>query len=179
MAYMLCPHVVFPSRKTFVEEILPNLIKETMNTYVVHALVDYLLTTCTFDLLMSKGAHDIFVVVVNLISSDWEAKHVTITLFEVTDTSGVAMVSKFQELLNKFSLITKILVYVKDKGSNLQGSTNAPTSVVSRDFFPLLKPFDGSHLGHVFSKVCQYVIIDEKVVVDLSFASIKVVQSTI
>jgi hypothetical protein len=56
---------------------------------VVHALVDYLLTTCTFDLWMSKGAHDIFVVIVNLISSDWEAKHVTIGLFELRNTSVV------------------------------------------------------------------------------------------
>jgi hypothetical protein len=46
-------------------------------------------------------------------------------------------------------------------------------------FLALLKPFDGSHLGHALSKVCQYAIIDEKVVVNLSFASIKVVQSTI
>jgi hypothetical protein len=50
MAYRLCLWVVFPSKKAFVEEIFPNLVDETMNTYVVHALVDYLLATCTFDL---------------------------------------------------------------------------------------------------------------------------------
>jgi len=83
VAHMLCPQVIFPSTKAFVEKILPNLVKETINTYVVHALVDYLSTTCTFDLWMFKGAHDIFVVIVNLISSDWEAKRVTIGLFEV------------------------------------------------------------------------------------------------
>jgi hypothetical protein len=43
----------------------------------------------------------------------------------------------------------------------------------------LLKPFDGSCLGHALSKVCQYATIDEKVVVSLSFAFIKVVQSKI
>lgn len=42
--------VVFPSRKIFVEEILSNLVEKTMNTYVVLALVDCLLTICTFDL---------------------------------------------------------------------------------------------------------------------------------
>ncbi len=83
VAHMLCLLVIFPSTKAFVEKILPNLVKETINTYVVHALVDYLSTTCTFDLWMFKGAHDIFVVIVNLISSDWEAKRVTIGLFEV------------------------------------------------------------------------------------------------
>lgn len=55
MAYMLCPWVVFPCRKTFVEEILPNLVKKTLNTYVVLALANYLSITCTFDLWMSKG----------------------------------------------------------------------------------------------------------------------------
>jgi hypothetical protein len=43
---------------------------------------------------MLKGAHDIFVVVVNFISNDWEAKHVTIGLFKAIHTSGIAMVPK-------------------------------------------------------------------------------------
>ncbi len=68
MAYKLCPWVVFPSKKTFVEEILLNLVKK-MNSYVVLALTNCLLTTCTFDFWMSKGTHDVFVVV-NFISSD-------------------------------------------------------------------------------------------------------------
>ncbi len=33
-----------------------------------------------------------FVVVVNFLSSKWEAKHITIRLFEVFDTSGALMV---------------------------------------------------------------------------------------
>jgi hypothetical protein len=37
MAYMLCPWVVFPSMKAFVEEIMLNLVNKTMSTYVVHA----------------------------------------------------------------------------------------------------------------------------------------------
>jgi hypothetical protein len=51
---------------------------------------------------MSKGARDVFFVV-NFISNDWEAKHVTIKFFEVLDTSGVTMVPKLQELLDRFS----------------------------------------------------------------------------
>jgi hypothetical protein len=43
---------------------------------------------------MLKEAHDIFVVVVNFIVSDWEAKHVTIGLFEVIDTSDITMIPK-------------------------------------------------------------------------------------
>ncbi len=35
-----------------------------------------------------------FVVVVNFISNDWEAKHVTMELFQTNDTSGATMVLK-------------------------------------------------------------------------------------
>jgi len=62
----------------------------------------------------------------------------------------------------------------------LQTCASAFTFVVSCDSLILLKPFDGSCLRlHALSKVCQYATIDEKVGVDLSFAFIKVVQSTI
>jgi hypothetical protein len=94
MAYMLCPWVIFPSRKTFVEEILPNLVKKILNTYVVLALANYLSITCTFDLWMSKRAHDFFAYVVTFISSDLEANHVTIGLFEMIDTSSAVMAPK-------------------------------------------------------------------------------------
>jgi hypothetical protein len=40
---------------------------------------------------MSKGVHDVFVVVVNFLSSKWEAKHITIELFEMFDTNGATM----------------------------------------------------------------------------------------
>jgi hypothetical protein len=40
---------------------------------------------------MSKGTHDVFVVVVNFLSSKWEAKHITIKLFEMSNTCGAAM----------------------------------------------------------------------------------------
>ncbi len=84
---------MFPFKKTFVKEILLNLVKKTMNTYVVLTLVDCLSTTCTFDLWMFKGMHDVFVAI-NFISNDWEAKHVMIGLFEVTDTNDEIMVLK-------------------------------------------------------------------------------------
>ncbi len=60
-----------------------------------------------------------FVVVVNFISSDCEAKHVTIRFFEISNTSGVVMVSKLQELLDRFSITPKILTFVKDERFDL------------------------------------------------------------
>ncbi len=61
---------------------------------LVPTLVDCLSTTCTFDLWMFNWTCDVFAIVVNFILSDWEAKHVTIGLFEVTNITGVAMVFK-------------------------------------------------------------------------------------
>jgi hypothetical protein len=68
---------------------------------------------------MSKGMWDVFVVMVNFISSDWEVKHVTIRLFEVDDKSGIPMVPKLQRLLDRFSLTLKVLTFVKDERTNL------------------------------------------------------------
>jgi hypothetical protein len=75
--------VFFPSRKIFVDDVFFGLVEKTMLTYVHLALANCILAICTFDLWMSKGAHDVFVVVVNFLSSKWEAKHITIRLFEV------------------------------------------------------------------------------------------------
>jgi hypothetical protein len=36
---------------------------------------------------MSKGAHDVFVLVINFLGFDWKPKHVTFGLFEVVETT--------------------------------------------------------------------------------------------
>jgi hypothetical protein len=69
MAYMLCRRVVFPSKKVFVEKILLALVEKTMVTYVQLALASCTSTTCTFDLWMSVRRHDVFAMVVNLLST--------------------------------------------------------------------------------------------------------------
>jgi hypothetical protein len=55
---------------------------------------------------MLKGVHDIFVTVVNFISSDREEKHVTIGLCEMIDTIDIAMVPRLQKL-DKFAQTKK------------------------------------------------------------------------
>jgi preprotein translocase subunit SecB len=91
MAYRLCPQVVFPSKKKCVDDVLSGLVEKTMLTYVHLALADYISTTCTFDLWISKGVHDVFIIVINFLSSKWEAKHIIIGLFEVSNISGATM----------------------------------------------------------------------------------------
>jgi hypothetical protein len=100
-----------------------------MFTYVHPTIADCISATCTFDLWMSKGVHDVIIVVVNFLSNKWEAKNVTIKLFEVFDTNGATMALRLQ-LLDKFSLTQKILVYVKDEGSNLETYASALNYVV-------------------------------------------------
>jgi hypothetical protein len=40
---------------------------------------------------MSKGAHNVFAVIVHFFSTNWEPKHITVGLFEINDKNGVAM----------------------------------------------------------------------------------------
>jgi hypothetical protein len=43
----------------------------------------------------------------------------------------------------------------------------------------LLEPFDGSCFGHALSKVHKYAIMDDKMCIGLSYASIKDAQGAI
>jgi hypothetical protein len=61
--YKLCPKVIFPSKKLFMEEVLLALVEKTLVTFVQLALVTCLFTTCTFDMWMLARAHNMFVVV--------------------------------------------------------------------------------------------------------------------
>ncbi len=40
-----------------------------------------------FDLWMSKGAHDVYILVMIFLGSDWKPKHVILGLFEVVETT--------------------------------------------------------------------------------------------
>jgi len=79
----LCPHVQFPFRKLFSNTILLKLVEKTKKTYVLPLLNDCSCTTASFDLSISKGAHDVFVLVINFLGFNWKPKHVTLDLFEV------------------------------------------------------------------------------------------------
>ncbi len=47
----------------------------------------------------------------------------------------------------------KIIIYVKDEGSNLNTMTTGLKFVVSCDILGLIESFEGSCCGHAFSKV--------------------------
>jgi hypothetical protein len=86
LAHKLFQSVVFPLGKYVQKQLWPTLVEKTLNTCVQLAL-----TTWTFDLCMSKGAYDIFAIVVNFISSNKEPKDMTIGLFEMINIGGVTI----------------------------------------------------------------------------------------
>jgi hypothetical protein len=154
-------------------------VNTTSTEFVQPTLVECLIATCTFDLWMSKGAHDVFAMVVNFLSISSEPKHVTIGLFEASNTNGVAMAMKVKQILKKFGLTQKITAYVKDENSNLATCAQALKAVVSCVDLDKAKPFDDYCFGHTLSKVCQYVTFDEKVGCGLLYASIKSTQADV
>jgi hypothetical protein len=62
----LCPRVVFPFEKKISGKLL-NLVEKIKEMYVLPKLIDCISITSSFDLWMSKGAHDIFVLVINFL----------------------------------------------------------------------------------------------------------------
>jgi hypothetical protein len=66
----LSPRVMFLSRKQFSQEILPNLVEKMKQVYVLPKLINYISTIASFDVWMSKGAHDIFAFVIKNLGSD-------------------------------------------------------------------------------------------------------------
>jgi len=60
--------VVFPFKKNL--EDLPNLVKKKKQTYVLLILAKCVFTTTSFDLCMSKGAYNVFALVINFLGED-------------------------------------------------------------------------------------------------------------
>jgi len=61
---------VFPSRKTFSQEILLDLLEKTKEEYMLLKLKQCYFATTSFDLWMSKGAHDVFALVINFLNEE-------------------------------------------------------------------------------------------------------------
>jgi hypothetical protein len=69
--------VVFPFRHQLVINVLPNIVKETKEKYVLPSLTSCVTCTTSFNLWMSHGGHDTFAMVVSFINNLWEPTHVT------------------------------------------------------------------------------------------------------
>jgi hypothetical protein len=54
----------------FLWEILPNLVQKTKDVYVLQEFFSCMSITTCFDLWMSKGAYDIFALVINFLNEN-------------------------------------------------------------------------------------------------------------
>jgi hypothetical protein len=90
---------------------------------------------------MSKDEHDVFILVIDFLGSNWKPKHVTFGLFETTKITGQALVKNLIELLDAYGLRNKIIAYVKDEGSNLNTLTNALKFVIKCETLGLKESF--------------------------------------
>ncbi len=86
------PCLTFPSRQKLKHDILPRIAKRTKERFVSPTL--HSCNTCIvfFNLWMSRGGVDIFVLIVHFLNDKWEPCHVTIGFFYITNTSRSAMV---------------------------------------------------------------------------------------
>jgi len=98
---------------------------------------------------------------------------VIIDLFEATKITEQMLVNNLTKLFDQYGLINKIIVYVKDEGSNLNTMRIVLKFVVKCEVFGLNESFQSVCFGHAFSKACQYATINKKVCKNFKFISIK------
>ncbi len=79
-------------------------------------LIDFIFVTTSFDLWVSKVAHDIFALIINFLGSNWQPKQVIIGLLKATKTIGQTLANNLTKLFNQYRLRNKTIAYVKDEG---------------------------------------------------------------
>jgi len=87
------------------------------------------------------------------------------------------LAKQLKAMLEKFGFISKVLCYVKDKGTNLINMITTLKYVISCEALSLLVPFDGACFGHVMSKPTQYTKNDDKISKDLVPINVKFAQT--
>jgi hypothetical protein len=112
---------------------------------------------------MSKGAHDVFALVISFLNEKWQLQHITIRLFEASETTRHIMARNLTKLLDQYDLREKIIAYVEDEGANLNVTTIALKSMVNCEVLVMEESFQGIYFGHAFFKACQYGTTKEKV----------------
>jgi hypothetical protein len=90
----------------------------TKERFVSPSLVSYNICIVSFDLWMSKGGVDTFVLIMHLLNDKWEPCHVITGFFKTAKTFGSAMIfiSDFMtNLLAKHGFNVYVFAYVKDE----------------------------------------------------------------
>jgi hypothetical protein len=110
---------------------LPAMVTKTIQLHVLLRLAETTTLSTSFDLWMSKGGVDTFALVINYLYESWMPQHVTIGLFEVHETIGLSIDGKLHSLLEKYDLMHRMIVFVKDEGNNLISMVTTLCSIVN------------------------------------------------
>jgi hypothetical protein len=86
---------------------------------------------------MSKTWFDTFTLVINFINDDWVPCHSTLELFETFDAFGITLIKQPKSLLVEYQFINKIVIYVKDEGTNFNSLGIVLTLIMSYAFYNL------------------------------------------
>jgi hypothetical protein len=100
------------------EEIFPMMVEKCLKEYVTLLFDVTLIAIAKFNLWISKVACDTFAFVINFRTPQWEPRHVCVSLFEVNDTTRARLAKQMTNLLERFKLISNILCFVENEGTN-------------------------------------------------------------
>lgn len=131
----------------------------------------------TFDLWMLRTEVDILCLVVNFIDSDWEPRHITLGTYKTSYIGRATLAIIVKMLLSNFHLTDKVILCVKNEGSNLKTLALALTSIVTCKFVALLQPYPRMCFGHIISKTCQYSTDDTRTCIGTKKISIEEAQT--
>lgn len=109
-------------------------------------------TIIKFDLWMSKRQHDIFGLIINFLTINWESSHVTIGLLIDNDTTKHGLARELEAMSKSFHFNYTILCCVKNENTNLGNITMTVKLVIPCEALTLSAPFDGACFGHAINK---------------------------
>ncbi len=85
----------------------------------------------SFDLWMSTGGIDTFVLIVYFLNNKWEPCHVIMGFFKTMETIRNVLALQMNDLFTKHKLNVYVLAYVKNERNNLSTMIFVLTSIVS------------------------------------------------
>jgi hypothetical protein len=100
--FAIMSKIKFPFQNVVFTKDIAKVNDKTSQQYVLLALANCFFAIARFDLWMFEGVYDVFTLMINFLNSDWQPKHVTISLFETIETIGQTLVRSLIELLDKW-----------------------------------------------------------------------------
>ncbi len=111
----------------------------------------------SFDLWMSKEAHDIFAFVITFLGSNYELKQMILGYLKQQKLLVKPWLPTIRkELFGQYGLRKKKLTYVKDEGSNLIVITVVLKSIIKCEVLGLNESFQNSWFGYAFGMLVCY-----------------------